>query len=45
MNAKAKAIQTLYRAKRITLDGVKKAVKDGIITEAQYKEITGEIYA
>lgn len=45
MSAKAKAIKTLYIAKRITAEGVKKAVKDGIITEAQYKEITGEIYA
>lgn len=40
----AKAILTLYKAKRITLDGVKKAVKDGVITEAQYKEITGDDY-
>lgn len=45
MTKKAKAILTLYRAKRITLDGVKKAVKDGIITETEYKEIAGEIYA
>lgn len=45
MSAKAKAIQTLYRAKRITIDGVKQAVKDGIITEAEYKTITGENYA
>ena len=45
MSAKAKAIKTLYKTKRITLDGVKKAVKDGIITEAEYTEITGEVYA
>ena len=36
MSAKAKAIKTLYRAKRITLDGVKQAVVDKIITEAEY---------
>lgn len=42
MSAKAKAIKTLYGAKRITLDGVKKAVADKLITEADYKEITGE---
>ena len=42
MSAKAKAIKTLYRAKRITIDGVKKAVANGIITKEQYKEITGE---
>lgn len=45
MSVKAKAIKTLYKAKRITLDGVKQAVKDGIITEVEYKEITGEVYA
>lgn len=44
MTAKAKAIKTLYRARRITLDGVKKAVIDGVITKEQYAEITGEVY-
>lgn len=44
MSAKAKAIQTLYKAKRITIDGVKKAVADGIITKEQYREITGVDY-
>lgn len=44
MNAKARAIRTLYRAKRITIDGVKQAVGDGIITEAEYTEITGKEY-
>lgn len=45
MSAKAKAIKTLYKTKRITLDGVKKAVADKLITEAEYKEITGENFA
>ena len=45
MTAKAKAIKTLYKAKRITLEGVKQAVIDGVITEKEYTEITGEIYA
>lgn len=45
MSAKAKAIRTLYRANRITLDGVKQAVVDGLITEEEYKLITGEQYA
>lgn len=45
MSAKAKAIRTLYRAKRITIDGVRQAVADGLITEAEYKTITGEAYA
>lgn len=44
MSAKAKAIRTLYKAKRITLDGVRQAVIDGIITKAEYTEITGETY-
>lgn len=45
MSARAKAIRTLYRAKRITLDGVKQAVVDKLITEVEYKTITGEDYA
>ena len=45
MSARAKAIRTLYRAKRITKDGVKQAVMDGIITESEYAEITGEAYS
>lgn len=44
MSAKAKAIKTLYRANRITLDGVKEAVINGIITKEQYTEITGKNY-
>lgn len=42
MNAKVKAIKTPYRAKRITIEGVKQAVVDGIITAEQYFEIVGE---
>lgn len=45
MTAKAKAIQTLYRAKRIAIDGVKQAVIDGVITETEYAKITGEAYS
>ena len=44
MNAKAKAIRTLYKAGRITLEGVKQAVVEGVITEEQYTEITGKEY-
>lgn len=44
MSTKAKAIRTLYRAKRITLDGVKQAVVDNLITTEEYKEITGVDY-
>lgn len=44
MSIKAKAISTLYRAKRIDIDGVRKAVADNIITAAEFEQITGETY-
>ena len=40
MTAKAKAIQTLYKSKRITLEGVKQAERNGVITKAEYAAIT-----
>ena len=44
MSAKAKAIKTLYKAKRITLEGVMQAVVDKIITEAEFTQITAIIF-
>lgn len=44
MSAKARAIRTLYRAKRITIDGVRQAVEDGLITSVEFETITGEAY-
>ena len=44
MSAKANAIRTLYRAKRISLEAVRKAVADNLITSDEYKEITGKDY-
>jgi hypothetical protein len=44
MDAKVKAIKTLYRANRITIAGVKQAVIDGIITKEQYAQIMGKDY-
>lgn len=44
MSEKAKAIQTLYRIGRLDKNGVAEAVKRGLITEAEYEIITGEIY-
>lgn len=44
MSVKAKAIRTLYRMKRITIEGVRQAVVDGLITAEEYAEITGEAY-
>lgn len=45
MSVKAKAIRTLFRAKRISIEGVRQAVVDGLITEVEFKIITGEEYA
>lgn len=44
MSVKAKAVRTLYKAGRINLDGVRQAVGNELITEAEYKEITGLEY-
>lgn len=44
MSVKAKAIKTLYMAKRISIEGVRKAVTDGLITEVEYEIITGETF-
>lgn len=39
---RAKALENLYRRNKITKDGLKKAVTDGVITAEEYKKITGE---
>jgi hypothetical protein len=44
MSASAKAIAILYRAKRITLNGVRQAVVNKAITEEEFQKITGETY-
>lgn len=44
MSARAKALQNLYRRGKVTKDGLRNAVRDGIITEDEYAEITGEAY-
>ena len=44
MKINTKAIKTLFRAKRVTLESVRKLVADGRITAEQYKEITGKEY-
>lgn len=41
MSAKAKAIQTLYKSKQITLWGVRQSVYNNIITKEEFKKITG----
>lgn len=42
MSAQAKAVYTLYRMGRIDKAGVRKAVFDNLISEAEYEQITGE---
>lgn len=44
MSARAKAMANLYRRNKVTKDGLKQAVEDGVITVAEYVEITGEAY-
>lgn len=44
MKINVKAMKTLLKAKRVTVDDLKTAVKNGIITKEQYKLITGEDY-
>ena len=44
MSAKAKAIKTLYKANRISIAGVRKAVNTGVITQDEYRQITGVQY-
>ena len=45
MSARARALANLYRRSKLTIDGLKRAVVDGVITAAEYQEITGEVYA
>lgn len=44
MSASARAMANLYRRNKVTKDGVKQSVVDGVITAAEYQEITGEAY-
>lgn len=39
MSAKAKALQMLYRRGKITIEGLQKAVTDGVITQEEYEMI------
>lgn len=36
MSPKAKALMNLYRRGKITINGLQKAVEDGVITQAEY---------
>lgn len=41
MSNKAKILAELYRRRKITLAGLRKAKNDGVITEQEYLEIVG----
>ena len=41
MSPKARAMQNLYRRGKVTIEGLRKAVADGVITEAEFTVITG----
>lgn len=42
MSARAKALKALYQRGRITKDGLRKAVADGVITVEEFTAITGD---
>ena len=44
MSARAKAMANLYRRNKVTKEGLKQAVVDGVLTAAEYQEMTGEAY-
>lgn len=41
MSARAKALQNLYRRGKVTIEGLQKAVADGVITVEEYNIIVG----
>lgn len=44
MSTRAKAMANLYRRNKVTKDGLKQAVEDGVLTAGEYETITGESY-
>ena len=41
MSAKAKVLAMLYRKGKVTKEGLRKALEDGVITDSEYLEIAG----
>lgn len=41
MSSKAKVLQNLYRRGKVTVAGLQKALKDGVITQEEYNIILG----
>ena len=44
MSAKFRILKKLYDAGKVTKDGLRQAVQDGVITADEYEQITGEPY-
>ena len=44
MSIAARVLQRMYQAGRVTIDGLADAVRDGVITEAEFAEITGTLH-
>lgn len=44
MSVKAKVLKRLYDRGKVTKDGLRQSVIDGVITAEEYAEITGEVY-
>ena len=40
MSTKAKILQRLYKAGKVSYEGLEQAVRDGVITEDEFREIT-----
>lgn len=45
MSERAKALASLYRRNKVTKNGLKQAVIDGVMTAGEYEQITEEAYA
>lgn len=44
MSVKARVLKRLYDRGKVTKDGLRQSVADGVITAGEYAEITGEVY-
>lgn len=42
MSKKAKILQKIYNIGKVTKEGLRKAVSDGVITEEEFELITGD---
>ena len=43
MSPRARALQNLYRRGKITIEGLQKAVEDGVITQEEYEIIVNSV--